>query len=117
MRDGLYHKELGLPALAFRATARRPHYTPHALTACLNDRYGQILPPASITLKAEQVVEVEVRGGKVEKIVVRLPYNDRFDLVAALCNFSADSVTVKTVWLNERNDTHATLNRSLYVQP
>lgn len=112
-----------MPANVQRAVERcfckalEPKYTNHALRSCLDDRYGQFVPPPVFNVKLADVVEVEVTNGCLSKVVVRIPCASRpgFDLVAALCNPGNVFVTVKTCWLNEAGDKHATLDRSKYV--
>lgn len=111
MNDGLYNKAVNLPAevvapLAHNYPALR--YSRHAQQACLNDRYGVIRPPMSLNVRAEQIVEVEVVGGRPVKSVVRVPYNEINDIVLVI---QADSF-VRTVWINRKNDNHASLNKN-----
>ena len=117
----LYHKDIGLPALVvdqIRAMGDlHLSYSTHAMQACLNDRYGVISrPPMIVNPHALGAVEVEVRDGIVVKVVVRLSYDDIFDLVMAIAVDQGRAV-VKTVWLNHRNDLHRTLDHSKYCKP
>ncbi len=121
----LFHRDLGFAPIVTRALCRlatssfRPRYSMHSLRAALDDRYGPFVPPARITINVPEVVEVEISGLCITKVVVRIPCpkRDGFDLMLALTDFAADTVTVKTCWLNRTTDTHTTLDASKYVQP
>jgi hypothetical protein len=112
----LYHADLGFPE-----NAKTQHgkmlldYSPHALSAALDDRYGNILNlPKSLDTTNAQVIEVEMDGPKTTKVVYRIPYNEEYDLVLVLI---PDKRYVKTVWLNKNSDLHNTLDTSKYDVP
>lgn len=112
----LYHADLGIPQ-----NAQTQHgqmlldYSPHALNAALDDRYGNIVNlPKSIDTSKAQVIEVEMNGSKTTKVVYRIPYNEEYDLVMVLL---PDRRFVKTVWLNKNTDLHNTLDTSKYDIP
>jgi hypothetical protein len=115
----LYHRDIRLPD-GFTLPARliMLKYTAHALRAMGNDRYGQIAHIPIINLGKFEPVEVGVENGLVQKVVVRGEYNDTLDVVFVLIPHqpTRDTWTVKTVWLNEANDSHKTLDRSKYVR-
>lgn len=86
-------------------------YTVHAHREACRDGVQHCLPnsiPATFSL-----VEVETLEGKPFKWVVRFPLNGQLDMVMAL---TSDYI-VKTVWVNRRNDAHATLNVHKYDRP
>ena len=90
-------------------------YSPHALDAALDDRYGNIVNlPKSLDTSKAQVVEVEMQGSKTTKVVYRIPYNEEYDLIIVLI---PDRRFVKTVWLNKNSDLHNTLDASKYDIP
>ena len=66
--------------------------------------------PESITFEGADVVEAEFESGKLQKLVVRLPYDSRRD---AIYVFNVDG-TLKTVWANLKSDRHASLKKELY---
>lgn len=118
--NGLFHRELGLPPGldAFTGLDFSLVYTRHARQAMLNDRYG--IPrnaPRRVKLTADQIVEAEFSAGRCVKVVARIPHCNRFDLVIVLCNPEPviGEATVKTVWLNCRDDKHSTLRANLYT--
>lgn len=119
---GLYHTELGFPPdLVSQVSARnfRCRFTRHALTACLNDRYGKIVPPPQFRVELDEVIEIEARRQHgywdVRKVVVRLPYNAKFDLLMAFIPDN-DLAIIKTCWLNSVDDKHSTLDESKYTK-
>lgn len=112
----LYHSEIRLPD-GFVAPTHRValRWTRHADQARMTDRYGEIRRFKSATLGRLSVVEVEVREGRISKILFRGRYNPDFDVCMALIPNGDQPWTVKTVWLNARTDSHTTLDRSRYV--
>ena len=111
----LYHRDIGLPP-GFTLPNRvvNLHWTRHAERARLDDRYGNIPHVPVLDLGQCNVIEVGLTGRKVEKVVVRTPFDDYYDLVFVLIPQSGAWI-VKTVWYNQANDTHKTLDRSKYV--
>lgn len=113
----LYHKDIGFPK-GFNAQVgtRMLIYTKHAKNAALNDRYGVINLPKYVDTKNAQIIEAEVAGKIVTKLVYRVSYSKDLDLSIAVIPVD-DKFLVKTVWLNKRTDIHKTLNRSVYAIP
>jgi len=110
----LYHKQIGLPVTVNKALG---HYvckfTMHSLQACLNDRYGKVKPPLEIDITAQNVVECEILGQSVAKVVIRQSYNETKDISLALIP-DGNRAIVKTLWLNDKTDNHLTLDESKY---
>jgi len=115
MSEILYHSDIVLPAGFVKPTGRvRLRWTSHALRAAKSDRYGDVPVQDTMTLEWYDVVEVGTRDGKVSKIVFRGGLNKTQDIVIVL--IPGDEVwTAKTVWINEKNDAHHTLDRSRYA--
>lgn len=113
----LYHADIRLPDGFTMPTARVAlNWTSHAHKARKTDRYAETVPAFSnIPLAAFKPVEVGVEGGRVRKIVVRGHWTPTLDLVFVLIPNGSKPWTVKTVWINTRNDSHRTLDRSRYV--
>lgn len=111
--SNLYHKDIYLPAGVLALEDREVFLTPslHAKKAALSDRYGVITIPEKIRFDGKDVVEAEFEGGKLKKLVVRLPYDARRDAVYV---FNVADGLLKTVWLNLSTDRHATLQKELY---
>ena len=78
------------------------------------DKVGGSLPH-SIPLSDFATVEVETKGRKVLKVVVRGSFDDCDDIVYVLIPRGGNPWFVKTVWLNSKTDTHKTLDRQRYV--
>lgn len=118
MKNGKYHKEFGIPTEAVSLfTGFLPlQYGPHAQQAAMADLYGQVAMPAAIAPTPEQVIEVEVQDGFVEKGVVRLPWDDGKDLILVInAPRGQPRRFVRTVWWNRKRDTHRTLRQADYV--
>jgi len=112
----LFHKELGLPPEVDKLEGRtfNLRYSRHAQTACVSDRYGIIKPPMLLPVRRDQIVEAELFNGWVLKATVRIPYNAVYDLVLVIMPERYGEAFVKTCWLNRKDDTHRTLDRSKY---
>jgi hypothetical protein len=105
----LYHKDIYFPTVALNSCMLLD-YSRHALEQ--SSRHGHTISlPAYVDLRKVDVVEVGIEGGKVVHALVRVPYNEREDLVMAICVCKR---LVKTVWLNNKNDQHGTLDTSRY---
>lgn len=108
----LYHKSLGFPRW-FRKPAGTLtlRYSRHAKKAARNDRYGAIRLPQVLDLSCGDVFEIETDRNTVVKYCVRVRYCNKFDLTIVV---NSDGL-VRTVWLNDRQDRHRTLNASRYA--
>jgi hypothetical protein len=111
-RDGLYHRDIGLPVSAkkFQIGEIKLIYSMHARFEAQADRYQLISLPTVLDTNKATLIEVEILGGRLNKLVWRANYSEVFDLIIVL----GASGTVKTVWLNLKSDTHKTLDRSKY---
>lgn len=109
----LYHVELGFPKSIKKISGMfLLDYTEHAIKASKNDRYGDIILPKHIDIKKATLIEMEVIDNVMVKGVYRIEYNELYDLVLVITNFRV----VKTVWLNSKEDKHATLDESKYIK-
>ncbi len=109
LQDGLYNRATGLPsAEAFTPYlgSKFPYYTRHAAAAAQHDFRFTAPLPLAIYVHQNEVVEMEVRGGKVSRLVVRQHYSENEDVVFVLSSPHRDAVTVVTVWLNAAHDKH-----------
>jgi len=110
----LYHVELGLPpGFALPGDRVNLRWTNHAEHARTSDRYGVIPKVSTLPLSVFSVIEVGMEGRRVAKVVVRGSLNKTQDAIFVL--IPGSEWTVKTVWINEKNDQHKTLDRSRYV--
>ena len=111
----LYHFKIGFPKGLIskaRLGVIEPKYSRHAQLAALDDRYGNIDLPERINTNKEKVIEAEVIGAKITKIVYRMRYTDFLDLIVVLTSQGI----VKTVWLNETKDKHSNLSYKSYMK-
>lgn len=117
--DGLYHRFLGLPPEAAKLWVGQLnlYYSAHAQKAATEDRYGKVPLFSSVLFEEGDVIEVEVKDGRVIKAVLRVPYDDHRDLVFAILRPDGVAAYVKTVWFNLASDAHKTLRRELYRRP
>ncbi len=112
MRDGLYHRDLGLPNIAI-ASGYNLRWTSHAKEQA---SYRNVWPrPARVdNLTNANIVELEILNGKPIKALLRVPYNSYEDMVMAL---NLTDGAVRTIWLNSKTDQHNTLDYSKYTKP
>lgn len=108
-----YHRDVYFPPELSRFYRRgiiTLKWSSHALEAAKRDRYGNI--PVFHTIDTEAVIpiEVEFRDGRYHKTLYRIPGESIDICVAVMYNGN-----VKTVWYNEKNDSHNTLCKSEYV--
>lgn len=110
----LFHKDVYMPAeykLKLNFTNMPITYSKHAIIASQTDKYGHVKLSPEISFKSANVIELETNDlGGVIKLVVRLSYDDRLDIIYVI----ARGGMVKTVWLNKKSDQHGTLNVNLY---
>lgn len=112
----LYHRDLGFPStlvlndLYYRLVT----YSQHALRASKEDRYGDINLPKIVMFGIKDIIEVETNDNiNVQKVLVRIPYSDDFDLCLVIL---LENSLVKTVWLNSVDDKHFTLVKEKYTK-
>jgi hypothetical protein len=114
----LYHREKGFPEDVRLPRGFSPvirlRYGSHARQESLADRYGNIKLPETIDVRKGDIFEIGVIGNVVSKMAVRFPYNDKLDMVLVI---QPSDGFVRTVWANEKGDTHKTLNLSKYADP
>lgn len=118
MNDGVYHRSLGLPAgfADIWAGDFDMEYSQHARQESDRDRYGKIPLYPAVLFEVGDVVEIEVRNNLPVKAVLRVPLNDRDDLVFVLSVPVEKKVFVRTVWRNRASDGHKTLDVSKYAR-
>lgn len=108
----LYHAAVGIPDdISGPEGGSALRYTVHAVREAQHESIADMLP-ATLPMTYE-LVEVETFAGKPVKWVVRTRLDATRDLVLVVhYNYQ-----VRTVWVNQTTDRHATLNRSRYMQP
>ena len=110
----LYHKDIYIPENIKEQLPDKPIklvYSRHAEDARHNDRYGEVTKLSWLNPAEAEVIEVEVIGGKIIKVVYRLKMDDTLDQCVVV---NVPEGLVRTVWANRRNDNHKTLNKSKY---
>lgn len=112
-----YHRDIYFPAWfepeLYQRGTLRPEYSNHARWSATDDRYGPLELPERIELGQFSVVEMRAEGQQVTALVIRGPHTPGLDICLVLKRGSREWLCV-TVWANERNDAHRTLNRDLY---
>lgn len=116
VKNGRYHKLLGLPAGAAQLWASKLslRWGFHAQKEADIDRYGRAEQFDSAEFEANDIVEITMEDGKPLQAVARFPYSDDLDLVMVLAAPKDGEAFVKTVWFNRANDNHKSLDRSKY---
>lgn len=109
----LYHEKVYMPRHARESKRYALTYSAHALAEASSDMHGTITLPDTLDTTEAVLIEAEVINVghvRVLKRVYRLPHDDSNDIVLVV---QPDGL-VRTVWLNRKNDRHATLDRSRY---
>lgn len=97
-------------------------YNVYTTAHCKNRIQEYRLPQGCFTaMLYGEVVEAEYYNGNITKIITKLPNrkNQNQDICAAIMlehNNYGHKAKVKTIWLNERNDKHNTINKENYVE-
>ncbi len=115
----LYHKLIFVPEFVAEVLDRMAaenavfelQYSSHALKAAGQDIYEEIILPTRLYTARAEWFEVEVEDHRITKVVYITDYCEEFNLIIVIL---VDSGIVKTVWLNEKSDTHVTLRRANY---
>ena len=113
--DQTYHRDIGFPA-GLRTRVRAGTgltYSHHARQAALDEgidstQLPAVLPPAFARI--EVTVDAQRR---IQKQVIRFKWDDVYDAVLVVL----EDGFVKTIWLNDRTDTHKTLRVERYARP
>ena len=113
IKDGLYHKLVFLPKINKPDADYPCVYTQHAREAALTDKYGVIILPNSYNLANSDIIELEIKNNDINKLVIRAPYNNKYDLTIVISFYSG---VIKTVWLNKKDDNHDTLDKNKYIK-
>ena len=119
MENGLYHcevfweKEIQNQIDTALNSGLPLQFDEHAI----DNKYKRKISLSGITLdklKKGYCFEASVKNDKVVKFVIRYGYNDVFD-IASVWIPKPDCLYCKTIWLNEKNDKHITLDEKKYV--
>lgn len=104
----LYHKKFGFPEFEVNFHGDLI-YGEHARLRCINKKIDIF---DDIYFNENDIIEVEYTN-KLEKLVVRVEYSSRKDIIFVLIPRN-NVFFVKTVWLNNKSDNHTTLNSAIY---
>lgn len=115
-----YHRDIGIPTnVTVPQRTVSCEYSGHADRERFDDRYGTIPRLDDVDLTTADVVEVSTTDNKLSKLLVRVPHpeDNTLDVVMAIRpgETKKHPWLVVTSWLNKRNDTHQTLDRSKYA--
>jgi hypothetical protein len=105
-----YHYQLGLPTVQTKFGVIALTYSFHAQTRA-RDKAITLFP--QINTDTARVIEIEMEGRQVIKILYRIPYNAKYDMLLAII---PDRGFVKTIWLNSVEDKHQTLRVGEYTK-
>lgn len=106
----VYHVDVYMPEDIEEPEAGHAlRYTVHAEHEAKKDHVEQRLP---LFLPAFTLIEVTTFAGQVVNWVVRTPVTEHKDLVLVILR----DYTVKTVWVNRKDDNHATLRTERYAR-
>lgn len=113
-----YHKELGFPEGTneklnqFVQGLTSLRYSQHAKLETIKDRYHIVPVITKEALKVEDVFEIVTEGDEIVKAVFRVSGENALDN----CYSISKEGTVVTCWTNQSEDTHRTLDASLYAR-
>jgi hypothetical protein len=109
----VFHKDLGIPPVLLRDTPRKVlRYSRHALKAAQDEGLASTSLPSRLPENVT-IIEVEADSLTPTKWVYRFPLTGTArDLVLVV---TVDGF-VKTLWTNDVNDSHRTLDTSKYAR-
>jgi len=120
----LYHADVQMPRHIRGMVpkgVKTMRYSQHALNE-RNDKFGYVQLPTSLNFAKATLVEVQVFGNVLDKVVIRQSHDEKTDLVLVCVPFYKGEVLdkkqwfVKTVWLNTKDDNHATLDKNRFAK-
>lgn len=111
----LYHYKLGIPSyLQTRYGVILLNYGKHSLEKAFERAGKTFKVPVRLDTDKAQVIEVESNEKReVVKVVYRIKFNHKEDLCIVVMPWTWK---VKTVWLNDVDDKHYTLNEHPYTK-
>ena len=117
----LYHVDVAMPKRVKSKAPKgiqRPTYSGHARKAAQSDRYGLLQLPDLLDMGQSVLVEAEEfsKAAPLTKIVFRVQYNETLDMVVVAIPQPHSQLFIKTVWFNETNDTHKTLDTNRFAK-
>ena len=116
----LYHKEIGFPdTIEWELEEFELIFSSHAQREALQDRFVDVITlPDYVDLLTADIIEIETKDNvHVLKYVARISYDKQNDIVIVFIPLPEHKGRVKTVWANNKQDKHRTLDRSKYNKP
>jgi hypothetical protein len=112
----LYHRDIGFPeSLRIPTGTRALWYSTHAKQRFEGKYKGNLILPSYIKITSENVIEIATKNNiDCDKIVVRTNYDDRKDMCLVLI---PNKGKVVTIWINNKDDKHESLNKEKYNTP
>lgn len=99
----------------------RDHFVYDNHKKCYGMTKGRLTAIINQLIKGERdfyLYEVEIQEPKfMVKAVVRASYDEDYDVSIVFAFYENRGEIVKTAWLNEKTDTHTTLDASKYYKP
>lgn len=114
-----YHKDMGFPeTLIIPEILVNLQYTGHAIERQQNRIGGLKAIPSIARITKENVFEVSTENDiDCKKVLIRIPYDRKRDIVLVLELLSQEKAKVITFWLNNKKDQHKNFNKEKYNIP
>jgi hypothetical protein len=115
----VYHRDTGFPkSLIIEEFEANLILSNHAIERILGNLYIVNLPER-IKIKKEDIVEITTLDKvNIQKMLIRIPNTSRTDYVMSIKPFfETKTALLITIWLNFKQDTHITLDKTKYDLP
>lgn len=113
--DMKFHRQIGFPSEIDLPTGRTNiNPSDHSKNRSENHKHGEFDIPDEVFVHQDDVVEIKTKNGQLFRYLIRIPYNDTFDLCIVLQSSNNDVITA---WRNRVADTHDSLDKSQYDKP
>jgi hypothetical protein len=108
---GTYHKDIGFPKCIKMPYGESIFYASrHSRKQAISKNFSI---PSKIMITGQNIIEIHTNNQVVEKCLIRYPYTNQIDLCLVI---NPILKIIITAWLNKRNDTHKSLNKTKYSQ-
>jgi len=113
--DMKFHKEIGFPDRIDIPTGRiSVNPTDHSKNRSDNHKHGEFDIPNEVFVHEDDVIELKTRNGNLWRMLIRVSYNETYDICIVL---NVNTNEVVTAWRNRVTDTHDILDTSEYDSP
>ena len=127
----VYHREIGFPkTLKIPDLLLDLQYSKHALSRTSRKKknedgtesntylYRLSLLPTKVRINEKNVYELYTEDDiHCRKVLIRIGYDERYDMIMVLDIINKNNATVVTIWLNRKADKHKTINKEKYKIP